>query len=37
MYQHLNIGVPKEEEKEQKIENLFENIMKKNFHNLAKK
>ena len=31
------VGVPKEEEKEQKIENLFENIMKKNFHNLAKK
>ena len=30
------IGVP-EEEDEQKIENLFENIMKDNFPNLAKK
>ena len=29
------IGVP-EEEKEQEIENLFEQIMKENFHNLAK-
>ena len=31
-----NIGVPEEEEEEQEIENLFEQIMKKNFPNLAK-
>ena len=31
------IGVPEEEEEEQKIENLFEQIMKENFPNLAKK
>ena len=30
------IGVPKGEEEEQKIENLFEQIMKENFPNLAK-
>ena len=30
------IGVPEEEEEEQKIENLFEQIMKENFPNLAK-
>ena len=29
-------GVPKGEEKEQEMENSFENIMKENFHNLAK-
>ena len=37
-FKHSNIqitGVPEEEE-EQEIENLFEKIMKKNFHNLAK-
>ena len=31
------IGVPEGEEEEQKIENLFEQIMKKNFPSLAKK
>ena len=31
------IGVPEGEEKQQKIENLFEQIMKENFPNLAKK
>ena len=30
------IGVPEGEEEEQKIENLFENIMKENFPSLAK-
>ena len=30
------IGVPEGEEEEQEIENLFEQIMKENFHNLAK-
>ena len=30
------IGVPEGEEKEQKIENLFEQIMKENFPSLAK-
>ena len=30
------IGVPEGEEEEQKIENLFEPIMKENFPNLAK-
>ena len=30
------IGVPEVEEEEQKIENLFEQIMKENFPNLAK-
>ena len=30
------IGVPEEEEEEQQIENLFEQIMKENFPNLAK-
>ena len=29
-------GVPEGEEEEQEIENLFENIMKENFPNLAK-
>ena len=28
--------MPKGEEKEQEMENSFENIMKENFHNLAK-
>ena len=31
------IGVPKGEEEEQEIENLFENMMKENFPNLVKK
>ena len=35
MYQHRIIGVPEGEEEEQKIENLFEKIMKENFHNLV--
>ena len=30
------IGVPEGEEEEQEIENLFEQIMKENFPNLAK-
>ena len=30
------IGVPEREEEEQKIENLFEQLMKENFSNLAK-
>ena len=30
------IGVPEGEEEEQRIENLFEQIMKENFPNLAK-
>ena len=30
------IGVPEGEEEEQGIENLFENVMKENFSNLAK-
>ena len=30
------MGVPEGEQQEQEIENLFENIMKKNFLNLAK-
>ena len=30
------IGVPDGEEQEQEVENLFENIMKENFPNLAK-
>ena len=30
------IGVPEREEEEQNLENLFEQIMKENFHNLAK-
>ena len=39
IFKHSNIqivGVPEEEEEEQEIENLFENIMKKNLPNLAK-
>ena len=36
MYQHRIIGVPEGEEEEQEIENLFEKIMKENFHNLVK-
>ena len=32
----LIIGVPEGEEEQQEIENLFENIMKENFPNLAK-
>ena len=38
-FQHPNIwiiGVPEREEEEQEIENLFEQIMKENFPNLAK-
>ena len=38
-FKHSNIGiigVPEGEEEEQEIENLFENIMKENFPNLAK-
>ena len=38
-FKHSNIliiEVPEGEEEEQEIENLFENIMKKNFPNLAK-
>ena len=38
-FKHSNIwiiGVPEGEEQEQEIENLFENIMKQNFPNLAK-
>ena len=31
-----NIGVPEGEEEDQEIENLFEQIMKENFPNLAK-
>ena len=30
------IGMPEGEEEDQEIENLFENIMKENFPNLAK-
>ena len=30
------IGVPEEEEEEREMENLLENIVKENFHNLAK-
>ena len=40
MFQYPNYrgrGVPEGEEEEQKIENLFEQIMKENFPNLAKK
>ena len=39
IFQHSNIqiiGVPEGEEEEQKIENLFEQIMKEDFPNLAK-
>ena len=38
-FKHINIqiiGVPEGEEKEQKIENVFENIMKESFPNLVK-
>ena len=38
-FKHSNIqiiGVPEGEEEEQGMENLFENIMKENFPNLAK-
>ena len=35
-YNILIIGVPEGEEEEQKIENLFEQIMKENFPSLAK-
>ena len=38
-FKHSNIliiGGPEGEEEEQEIENLFENIMKENFPNLAK-
>ena len=31
------IGVPEREDEEQEIEKLFENIMKENFPNLARK
>ena len=33
---NIHIGVPEEEEKEQEIENLFEEIVKENFPNLVK-
>ena len=39
-FKHSNIliiGVPEREEEEQEMENLFEQIVKENFHNLAKK
>ena len=39
IFKHSNIqiiGVPEREEQEQEIENLFENIMRENFPNLAK-
>ena len=36
MFQHGITGVPGGEEEEQEIENLFENIMKENYLNLAK-
>ena len=39
IFKHSNIqiiGVPEEEEEEQEIKNLYENIMKENFLNLAK-
>ena len=39
IFKHSNIliiGVPEGEEEEQEIKNLFENIMKENFSNLAK-
>ena len=38
-FKHSNIqiiGVPEGEQEEQEIENLFENIIKENFPNLAK-
>ena len=38
-FKHSNIwiiGIPEGEEEEQKIENLFENIMKENFPHMAK-
>ena len=36
MFQHPNYRAPEGEEEEQKIENLFEQIMKENFPNLVK-
>ena len=36
MFQHLNHRGARGEEEDQEIENLFENIMKENFPNLAK-
>ena len=36
MLQHPSIGVPEGKEEEQEMENLFENIMRENFPNLAK-
>ena len=36
MFQHSHLGVPKEEEEEQEIGNLFEKIIKENFPNLVK-
>ena len=39
IFEHSNIqiiGVPEGEEEEQEMENLFEQIMKENFPNLAK-
>ena len=36
MFQHSNHRGARGEEEEQEIENLFENIMKENFPNLAK-
>ena len=37
MFQHLKLTGVKGEEEEQKFDNLFQQIMKKNFPNLAKK
>ena len=36
MFQHPTHGVPEREEEEQETENLFEQIMKETFPNLAK-
>ena len=36
MFQHLNHKGARREEEDQEIENLFEQIMKENFPNLAK-
>ena len=39
IFKHSNIqiiGVPEGKEEDQEIENVFEQIMKENFHNLAK-
>ena len=36
-FKHYNLGVPEGEEEEQEIENLFEQITKENFPNVARK